>query len=78
MNNDDVTKNLEKLNKIYGAYTKEYFKYTPTHPIYKPILYRNPGILVTTSQGCEHAMQEYIGLTRSFKFCTKCDHKESL
>jgi len=28
--------------------------------------------------GCNHDLKEYYGFTESYKYCTKCDHKERL
>lgn len=28
--------------------------------------------------GCQHTWSEYVGITEAYKFCTKCDTKETL
>lgn len=38
----------------------------------------NPGPHPAEPKKCQHTMQDYYGLSQSYKFCTKCDHKESL
>lgn len=31
---------------------------------------------INEPQSCNHNMKDYIGFKESYKFCTKCDHKE--
>jgi hypothetical protein len=36
--------------------------------------YSAPGL--KAKQSCQHEFKEYVGLMESYKYCTKCDHKE--
>jgi hypothetical protein len=40
---------------------------------------RSPQVFKTPiigESGCNHEFKEYVGLTESYKYCLKCDHKE--
>lgn len=39
----------------------------------------NRGIIgIDLGNGCNHDMKKYVGFSESYKYCTKCDHKENL
>lgn len=42
------------------------------HPFYGKIHVR------PEEAGCNHDLKTYVGFSESYKYCTKCEHKENL
>lgn len=55
-----------------------YHKYVPysfTKGLSAQAVYEND-LEYVPLKGCSHELKDYVGLQETFKYCTKCDHKE--